>query len=260
MLGLKRKKDAPPDAEHVLGRARILSMRVVHSMTWPPPDMLPELMAPWSEADRASFADKYAEACRDIRSSLEANDLWAQTSPAEREVFSVPLVERTMRQLIDSSWAVESIACCLWALSVLPAIAPYDQEHEPQATVKQVPKSADGLSLRSSEELEVARSLAELWHWRARTRQLLEAGHPLPLPDGLTIDEVVRMTAELAAEGREGGKPINGDFPAFGKPYRELTPEEYQHVTSIAMERHKALNWICGLAPKNQWELTPTDT
>jgi len=26
------------------------------------------------------------------------------------------------------------------------------------------------------------------------------------------------------------------------------------------MERHKALNWLCGFAPGNRWDETPTDT
>lgn len=31
-------------------------------------------------------------------------------------------------------------------------------------------------------------------------------------------------------------------------------------ATSIIMERHFALNWLCGMAPGNRWDETPTDT
>lgn len=53
---------------------------------------------------------------------------------------------------------------------------------------------------------------------------------------------------------------IDGDFPAFGRAYSSISPEEWSIATSIAMERHKALNWLCGFAPGNRWDETPTDT
>ena len=49
------------------------------------------------------------------------------------------------------------------------------------------------------------------------------------------------------------------DCAAFGKPYRELTEDEWQMTTSITVERHFALNWLCGYAPNNRWDDTPTD-
>lgn len=42
---------------------------------------------------------------------------------------------------------------------------------------------------------------------------------------------------------------IDGDFPAFGRAYSSISPEEWSIANSIAMERHKALNWQCGLLP-----------
>src|SRR5579871_4960160 len=51
----------------------------------------------------------------------------------------------------------------------------------------------------------------------------------------------------------------DGDFPAFGNPYWDISEEEYSIATSIAVERHQALNWICGRAPNNRWDETPTD-
>jgi hypothetical protein len=68
------------------------------------------------------------------------------------------------------------------------------------------------------------------------------------------------MTAAVAAEAGDIPAALAEDFPAFGKPYRELSAQEYSIATSIAMERHRALNWICGRAPGNQLDLTPLDT
>ncbi|HLW51729.1 MAG TPA: hypothetical protein VKW06_02710 [Candidatus Angelobacter sp.] len=83
---------------------------------------------------------------------------------------------------------------------------------------------------------------------------------PAELPRGLTIGQVITGAAKLAFDNREIPAPIGGDFPSFDKAYRDLTCEEFAFATSIAQERHKALNWLCGLAPGNRWSATPTDT
>ena len=58
---------------------------------------------------------------------------------------------------------------------------------------------------------------------------------------------------------RKGGTGRRSvDFPAFGKAYRNLSEDEYEQATSIAMERHLALNWLCGY--DSDWDETPTDT
>ena len=40
---------------------------------------------------------------------------------------------------------------------------------------------------------------------------------------------------------------MRGDFRAYGKVYRHLSPEQHAEAHSIALERHHALNWLCGL-------------
>ena len=52
--------------------------------------------------------------------------------------------------------------------------------------------------------------------------------------------------------------PVRGDFPAFGGGYRELSPEQHAEALSIAYERHRALNWLCGAG--EDLAQTPTDT
>jgi hypothetical protein len=39
-----------------------------------------------------------------------------------------------------------------------------------------------------------------------------------------------------------------------------LTDDEFLQLTSIAVECHRALIWLRGLAPGNHWAETPTDT
>jgi hypothetical protein len=259
MFGLGSKGAKTPDASLVASRARLLTSRVVHAMAWPPPEMLPGIMEQWSAADCDTFTDKYDAAARALRASLESSGAWADASPDEKAFFSARLTERTQQQCVDSSWAVESIACCAWALNLIPVLPAYDSEAE-HTVMKLLPPAGTALSLRSKEELEHARSIAELWHWRSRTRWLMESGQPVSLPNDATLDQVVRLTARAAAAQGDIPEPCDEDFPALGKAYRDLSAEEYSGVTSIAAERHKALNWICGMAPKNRWDETPTDT
>ena len=40
--------------------------------------------------------------------------------------------------------------------------------------------------------------------------------------------------------------PMRGDFRAYGKVYRHLSPEQHAEAHSIAVERHHALNWLAG--------------
>lgn len=62
--------------------------------------------------------------------------------------------------------------------------------------------------------------------------------------------EALRASADhAAATGEERGffKRINGDFPAFGKSFRDLADDEYNIITSISMERLHGLNWVCAI-------------
>jgi hypothetical protein len=105
------------------------------------------------------------------------------------------------------------------------------------------------------------RGIAELWHWRARTRQIVEMGHSTAsLPPGITLDTIVAEAAAAAVADGLFPAAIDSDFPAYGKAYRDASPEEYALLVSIAVERHRAMNWLCGRARRNRWAETPTDT
>lgn len=261
MPWFKGKLSGPPDAAAVLGRARILGARIVHATAWPLPDQLPSAVAAWSQADRDGFSAAFEDKAAEVRHSLESSGLWAQTTPEERAFFRARLTERTQKQCIDSSWSVESLACLLWALGSLPVLLAYDTEHDPDAVLPVVPAAGTRVSLRPAADLEGARTVAQAWHWRSVRRRLIESADQIPpLPNDLTLDQVVRLSARAAAEAGDFAEPCDEDWPAFGKAYRDPSPDEYAHAASIALKRHKALNWICGFAPKNQWDQTPTDT
>jgi hypothetical protein len=50
------------------------------------------------------------------------------------------------------------------------------------------------------------------------------------------------------------------DFPVRGIAFRDLSLSEWKDVSSVIIERHFALNWVCGRAPGNRWDETPTGT
>jgi hypothetical protein len=71
---------------------------------------------------------------------------------------------------------------------------------------------------------------------------------------------VIELAAAKAATDGAFAAPIGSDFPAFGKAFRDLSEIEFAIVASIAQERHRAFNWMCGYAPGNRWDETPTGT
>jgi hypothetical protein len=157
----------------------------------------------------------------------------------------------TPQEVVNATWRQESIGVLLWALSEYEELPPYDSEFANVAEVVPVLAPTEQFVtqavLRPDDEIERARDVAELWHWRSRTTQLQNA------PDAYAsvreehdLDAIVRAAATHAYEQGDIAEPIGDDFPAFGKAYRDLTDDEYARATSIAMERHLALNWLCG--------------
>jgi hypothetical protein len=160
---------------------------------------------------------------------------------------------------------MESVMTLMWALGMIPELLPFDHQAKPDL-MKQIPHEdisgfLEGAKLLDMERIGKSRSLAELWHWRSRTRELIQQKRPFPaeIPQFKNYDEVVRFTAKAANE-KDCLKIIEEDFAAIGKAYRDLTDEEWSSIRSIAFERHFALNWLFGYAPDNRWDETPTGT
>jgi Domain of unknown function (DUF4272) len=181
-------------------------------------------------------------------------------SGSERKLLAKPLADWTGDELIGANWRSESMGVLLWALSALDDMPPYDARFERLPSF--VPLLAPTIGfrketdLRPAEEIARARAVAELWHWRARTRQLQERGETPA--GGRDLDAIAREAATLAHADGSIPPPVEGDFPAYGKAFGALDPEEYSDVSAGAAERHYALNWLCGSA--GDWDSVPTDT
>ncbi len=264
------KQVSRPSAEQAARRLVVLKYVIVYALTAPPRDRLAKLLENWSVEDQEKFAAD-GEARRDqFWRPLQRMGLWEDVSPTERELARSTIVTMTSGQQVNATWRIESAVVLMWALGVIRHLPPYDipASHD---LLKEIPSNDDArrfvssACLREESEIDRARSDAEWWHWRSRTRQLVEEGREFPADERTraagfsTYDDVVRFTAKkLAKEGRM--VPIAEDFPARGKAYRELSAEEWAEVRSITIERHFALNWLSGYAPYNRWDETPTDT
>jgi len=246
-------------------RAIILKYIFVKGFAVPPIDELASMMSQWSPEERSRLTTDTTQMFMCEVDHLKAAGLWRDVEEDERSFLVAGIDQISPQQRIDASWLAESITCLLWALQIAPELPSYDQEasHEsvkmlPATSIKDLIKQAH---LRPHEEIRKQRDIAELWHWRARTRRLQEEGRLHgQLVGGKTIEQIIGFSASNGAENGDLPSPIGSDFPAMGKPYRDLSFEEFAMLASIAQERHKAFNWLCGLSPTSRWGDTPTDT
>jgi len=243
-------------------RALLLANVFLKALATPPAEILARFK---TAEERATLAAGCQQLIGQQIEKMRAAGLLDLLENREREFMLTGIFETTAQHRIDASWLAESIMCLHWALGLREQIPPYDQEVDPKSN--QLPKGekardlVSSATLRPQAEINRQRDLAELCHWRCRTHMLLTSKKiPDALPDGTPMPEIIRRAAEKAAEDGAFPKPIDNDFPVYGKAYREVTEEEQSMLTSIAMERHKALNWLCGYAPGNRWSETPTDT
>ena len=237
-------------------RALILKHVLVKAFAIPPP----EIRATWGANEESEFNEQL----KHVIAKLKEAHIWSAAEEGEKEFLQAGIDQITPQQIIDASWLAESICCLLWAVQLVPEIPPYDEEANPDL-VKVLPaKAAKDLiwkvRFRPHEEIKKQRELAELWHWRARTRRLQDEGRLTGIDDGMTIEQVIERSVSKGASEGILRDPIGSDLRAFGKPYREASSEEFTKLTSIAQERHKAFNWLCGYSPTGKWSDTPTDT
>jgi hypothetical protein len=181
------------------------------------------------------------ERCRVMRGELQAA---LARLPAEGHDAAV----------VDAVWRGEALGTLLWALQLVELPA-YDHPFDPQAVAALDPDDGE---LRDGEDVELERDSARLWHWRARTTDLQAAGKLELPPRYATFDQLIAATAMRGYEQSVLPAPLRGDFRAYGKVYRHLAPEQHAEAHSIALERHHALNWLCGAGAT--WDEVPLDT
>ncbi len=254
-----------PSAQDVAKRLIILKYVVVKSAAVPPKTLLDNSYSSWSKDEQNKFVKLTKDQNNEVISSIKSHKLWSLMTKEEKEfIQSVPPKVDT-QQHINAMWRLESAIVLMWALGLIPYFPPFDSQSNLEI-LKQIPflnidSFINNARLIPDSEIERKRSIAELWHWRSRTRQMIEEKRVPPAGIGFeSFDQIVRAAAKEAYKKGDLADIIDEDFVVMGKSYRELSDDEWSEVRSITMERHHALNWLCGYAKGNQYDQTPTDT
>ncbi|MDB6064502.1 MAG: repeat-containing protein [Pedosphaera sp.] len=198
-----------------------------------------------------------------INQWLKDEELWEALSVREKALLKVNTGAWPVQALTDASWRAEALGVITWALQLSDRILPYDEQNGDQSAVNSLeilfPTTpfVSSARLRPDAEIAAARETAEAWLWRARTTRCQKQPDKYPPPAGWTYEKIIFAAVEHS-EKQGLFKAIDGDYPAFGKPYRELTEKEWSTMSSIASERLYGLNWLCAHA--DNWDLVKTGT
>lgn len=148
-------------------------------------------------------------------------------------------------------WRIEGLAVLLYASQRLPQVPPFTRaaiSDEVFASMPFLGSTGDvlaGARLRPREEIDRLRRVAGVWRWRAKT-ELLHRGGVRP-STGEPFEAMVRRAAENA--GKAGFVTVtDGDFDVEGAPYTALDDAELRSLAAVALERGRALDWLCGRA------------
>jgi Domain of unknown function (DUF4272) len=192
----------------------------------------------------------------DLLKWLAAEKVTVHLSASEQQLLNKPFGTWSERTLLSIGWRVEALGIMLWVLNRMEHIPSYDDQFfaaDVFAPLDLLSPTIDFIwlaSLRPADELRQARDAAEQWDWRSRATELERMG--VRPPEGVTFSDVIRTTAEHARANGYLAYLIQGDFPAFGKAYVDLTDDEYALTSAIAYERYFALNWVCEIS--STWE------
>ncbi len=193
---------------------------------------------------------------------LRAESIFAHLSQSERSLLTKPLGTWTERTLLTVEWRTEALGVMLWALGHTETMPAYDQQFDPEDVLEPLELLTPIIDLvwtaqlRPEDELRTRRDQAELWNWRSRATELERMG--VRPPAGVTFRQIIQSTAEMAYTNGHIPTMLDGDFPAFARPYHALDEDQYMLASAIAYERYTAFNWLCEFS--NQWESVRVDS
>ncbi len=211
---------------------------------------------------QAQGNERIHKAIRNLEDTINSLGLHANLSDEEKMAFSRPPGTWPVESIKNAVWRAEALGVLLWSLSLVEDIPAYDSEWDMEDYLSAAdPLAAMETALeqahfRASMEVEQARDVAELWHWRGRTSVIMAQG--VQPTEGHTFQDIIAQTSRAAFESGDIPRPLEEDFPAFNTAYVHLDTLQREKAMSIAMERHFALNWLCAFS--ENWDDTPTDT
>lgn len=218
----------PPSAERVARRALVLSAVVWRASLE-------------QEKGRRRAAQLQAHLLR----WLERHDLDHELEDEERELLEAPLGSLERQRAIDASWRSEGLAVLGWALDV-SELPPHDEQADPQAVAvalgfledDEPPRALEAPRLRPPEELEAMGRRLQALHWRLR--EFMQ--RPVPVDFRAAAVAATAVTAPDV----DDLPLVGGDLALRGAALADAPPDLVGECASIALERHRAINWLLG--------------
>lgn len=259
-----------PNYKNVSRRLMILKYLVIHSYSTVSSEYLKQSAKHWTNNEKQNYDSELEKLMNEKISEMKSFGLWKYTTKTERDFLLSYGSNINPVSLMNANWRMEAAIVLMWALNLVDKFPDINEQTNTELLnlieIRKIGLFSNKLSMRSNVEISKMRDIIETWHWRVNTRRLIENNFDFQ-PDkkmreaGINnLDDIVQMTAKSAYSNGELYEIIDNDFAFKGKPFRELDEEDFNEVTSIIIERHYALNWLCGLAPRNKWDETPTDT
>jgi hypothetical protein len=259
-----------PNSKQVQRRLMILKYVISYAYRNPPLEIMNELSQNWTTTEREDFEKELEMNNSELINSLKSYGLWEYVCKTERVFLSMFGSQMDMESRMEACWKMESAIVLMWALKLIDQFPSLNEQTNTEllqlVEIKKLGLFSSDLTLRPHAEISKMRAIIELWHWRVRTRRLIEDNYEFEPDENMinkgykSLDDIVKKAAAFAYEKGDIREIINEDFVVKGNAFRDLNTDDFNEATSIIIERHRALNWLCGYAPGNAWDQTPTDT
>jgi hypothetical protein len=224
----------PPSPREVAGRAYALNALILYAKTVAASGVMPGKLRSMNQEQVRPVVDTAAAVAARIVGAAKKFGFIDLFSPNEAALLSKPFDKIDDQQLVAATWRTEAFQVLLWALVQIENLPSLDEQAGDDLfkllKLEEFNQFGSRCELRDTGTIESAREVAELWHWRSRTRQCIEENQPFPkistnpgAPELTSFDDVVRLTARGLRETGLAVEAIDEDFKVKGKAFRDLS-------------------------------------
>ena len=202
-------------------------------------------------AQSPARAQSWAGGLEKLEKWVQDEGLTGQMVREERWLLKKSWGEWHVDEMTAVAWRIEGAAVLLHALGKMTL--PHDSlhpvsSHDVQSCTSLLPPHAellDGIRPRLTEDLEHFRKAMGIWRWRARTELQHRRG-----ADAATGEPYEKLIERAALRAAKAGfvTEVNGDFGMHGLPFAKLSENNLRTQATVALERGRAADWLCGQA------------
>ena len=202
-------------------------------------------------AQNPARAQSWAGGLDRLEKWVQEEGLSPQMVREERSLLNKSWGEWNADEMTAIAWRIEGAAVLLYALGKLAL--PHDSlqpvaSHEVQSCTSLLPPHAellDGIRPLPPADIEHFRKAMGIWRWRARTELQHRRG-----ADAATGEPYEKLVGRAAARAEKAGfiTAVEGDFGLHGLPFAKLSENNLRTQATVALERGRAADWLCGQA------------